>query len=57
MKITGKSRPEARSVTGGQQAFYTLFGRREGADQDVSSVLQVNLPGNKTEDGARDLEQ
>jgi mannose-6-phosphate isomerase-like protein (cupin superfamily) len=57
MKIAGKNREEPQIVLGGQRAIYVLYGRREGADQDVSFVLQVNQTGYKTEKGSHDLEQ
>ncbi len=57
MKISGKKRTEAQSTPDGQRTFYALFDRREGADQDVSFVLQVNQPGSMTEEGTHDLEQ
>ena len=56
MKISGKKRTEAQSTPDGQRTFYALFDRREGADQDVSFVLQVNQPGSMTEEGTHDLE-
>ena len=57
MRISGKVQTAPQYMTEGQRAFYAFFGRRDGADQDVSFVLQVNQPGSKTEDDTHDLEQ
>lgn len=53
----GKSNTEPQSLQAGRRSFYAYFGRREGADQDVSFVLQVNQPGCEIEDHVHDLEQ
>jgi quercetin dioxygenase-like cupin family protein len=57
MRITGISRMPPWHLPGGMRTIFKFFGRAEGADKDVSFVLQVNQPGNKTPDGTHDLEQ
>jgi len=57
MKISGKSRTQAQFSEDGKRALHSLFSRREGADQDVSFVLQVNQPGTRNQDHSHDLEQ
>lgn len=57
MRIEGKGRTPRGELPGGLRSYYELFRRPETSDQDVSFVLQVNLPGNVTPDGTHDLEQ
>ena len=57
MKICSRDREGARLLRPGERAAYSLFGRRESADQDTSFVYQVNQPGAPCEDHAHDLEQ
>jgi mannose-6-phosphate isomerase-like protein (cupin superfamily) len=57
MRIGGKNHSQRKSTPDGLRDFYALYNRPEGADQDVSFVLQINRPGFKSEEGNHDLEQ
>jgi quercetin dioxygenase-like cupin family protein len=57
MRISGKSRSEPLEARDGSREFYVYWNRGEGADRDMSFVLQSHRPGSRSEEDVHDLEQ
>jgi len=57
MKICGNTHSERLEAADGSRVFYVYWNRGDGADQDMSFVLQCHRPGSRSEEDTHDLEQ